>query len=185
MRPAPAAVAWAVAAGIAAIGVVGWVALATMPVPLPAAVATAQQAARSAFRRRASPGRQRVSPGAPGVFADDGDPGRAAVSARSRDRPAGCAGVTASPRQPPAAVAQGGAYAALGVGRAAVAAHRAGRRRRRLAAAGGERGARNSTMLGRWSTSMTGGSRPRASCTWSTSAASTRSCSISTARRAR
>jgi sigma-E factor negative regulatory protein RseA len=44
MRPAPAAVAWALAASVAAIGVVGWVALTTMAVP-PAAVATAQQAA--------------------------------------------------------------------------------------------------------------------------------------------
>lgn len=44
MRPAPAAVAWAVAAGIAAIGVVGWVALVTMQVPPPAAIATAQRA---------------------------------------------------------------------------------------------------------------------------------------------
>jgi sigma-E factor negative regulatory protein RseA len=43
-RPAPAAVAWAVAASLAAIGVVGWVALTTMPVP-PAVVTTAQQAA--------------------------------------------------------------------------------------------------------------------------------------------
>jgi sigma-E factor negative regulatory protein RseA len=44
LRPTPAAVAWALAASIAAIGVVGWVALTTMSVP-PAAVATAQQAA--------------------------------------------------------------------------------------------------------------------------------------------
>jgi sigma-E factor negative regulatory protein RseA len=44
MRPAPAAVAWALAASIAAVGVVGWVALTTMPAP-PAAIATAQQAA--------------------------------------------------------------------------------------------------------------------------------------------
>ena len=43
-RPAPATVAWAVAASVAAIGVVGWVALTTMPVP-PATVATTQQAA--------------------------------------------------------------------------------------------------------------------------------------------
>jgi len=43
-RPTPAAVAWALAASVAAIGVVGWVALTTMSVP-PAAVATAQQAA--------------------------------------------------------------------------------------------------------------------------------------------
>src|SRR5215469_14907119 len=42
-RPAPAAVAWAVAASAAAVAVVGWVALTTMPVP-PAAVATVQQA---------------------------------------------------------------------------------------------------------------------------------------------
>lgn len=44
MRPAPAAMAWAVAASLAAIGVVGWVALETMQVPPPAAIATAQQA---------------------------------------------------------------------------------------------------------------------------------------------
>jgi sigma-E factor negative regulatory protein RseA len=43
-RPAPAAVAWAVAASLAAISVVGWVAMTTMAVP-PAVVATAQQAA--------------------------------------------------------------------------------------------------------------------------------------------
>jgi sigma-E factor negative regulatory protein RseA len=42
-RPAPAAVAWAVAASAAAVTVVGWVALTTMPEP-PAAVATVQQA---------------------------------------------------------------------------------------------------------------------------------------------
>jgi sigma-E factor negative regulatory protein RseA len=44
IRPTPTAVAWALAAGIAAIGVVGWVALTTMSVP-PAAVMTAQRAA--------------------------------------------------------------------------------------------------------------------------------------------
>jgi len=44
-RPAPAAVAWALAAGLAAVGVVGWVALLTMQVPAPAAIATAQRAA--------------------------------------------------------------------------------------------------------------------------------------------
>jgi sigma-E factor negative regulatory protein RseA len=44
MRPAPVTVAWALAASVAAVGVVGWVALTTMPVP-PAAVATAPQAA--------------------------------------------------------------------------------------------------------------------------------------------
>jgi sigma-E factor negative regulatory protein RseA len=42
-RPAPAALALAIAASVAAVGVVGWIALATMPVP-PEAVATAQQA---------------------------------------------------------------------------------------------------------------------------------------------
>jgi sigma-E factor negative regulatory protein RseA len=42
-RPAPAAIAWAVAASVAAVGVVGWVALATMPEP-PAALATVRQA---------------------------------------------------------------------------------------------------------------------------------------------
>jgi sigma-E factor negative regulatory protein RseA len=44
MRPTPAAVAWALAASVAAVGVVGWVALTTMAVP-PAAIATAQRAA--------------------------------------------------------------------------------------------------------------------------------------------
>ena len=44
VRPTPIAVAWALAASIAAIGVVGWVAMTTMSVP-PAAVTTAQQAA--------------------------------------------------------------------------------------------------------------------------------------------
>ena len=39
----PAAVAWAIAASVAAVGVVSWVALTTMPAP-PAAVATVQQA---------------------------------------------------------------------------------------------------------------------------------------------
>ena len=42
-RPAPAAVALAIAASVAAVGVVGWIALATMPAPLEA-IATAQQA---------------------------------------------------------------------------------------------------------------------------------------------
>src|SRR5215472_8430048 len=42
-RPAPAAIGWAVAASAAAVTVVGWVALTTMS-PLPAAVATVQQA---------------------------------------------------------------------------------------------------------------------------------------------
>lgn len=42
-RPSPAAVALAVAATVAAVGVVGWIALTTMPVP-PEAIATAQQA---------------------------------------------------------------------------------------------------------------------------------------------
>jgi len=41
-RPAPAAVAWAVAATVAAVGVVGWVALTTMPLP-PSAIVTAQR----------------------------------------------------------------------------------------------------------------------------------------------
>lgn len=51
-HPAPAAVAWAVAASVAAVGVVGWVALTTMP--LPSAITTAQQAAsvRAADVRR-------------------------------------------------------------------------------------------------------------------------------------
>jgi len=42
-RPAPAAVALAIAASVAAVGVVGWVALATMPVA-PEAIATAERA---------------------------------------------------------------------------------------------------------------------------------------------
>jgi sigma-E factor negative regulatory protein RseA len=42
-RPAPAAVAWALAASVAAVTVVGWVALTTMPLP-PAALATVAQA---------------------------------------------------------------------------------------------------------------------------------------------
>lgn len=42
-RPAPAAVALAVAATVAAVGVVGWVALTTMPAP-PEAIATAERA---------------------------------------------------------------------------------------------------------------------------------------------
>jgi sigma-E factor negative regulatory protein RseA len=42
-RPTPAAVAWALAASVAAVAVVGWVALTTMPLP-PAALATVQQA---------------------------------------------------------------------------------------------------------------------------------------------
>ena len=42
-RAAPAAVAWAVAASAAAVAVVGWVALTTMPVP-PAAIATVRDA---------------------------------------------------------------------------------------------------------------------------------------------
>jgi sigma-E factor negative regulatory protein RseA len=52
-RPTPAAVAWAIAASVAAVGVVGWVALTTMPLP-PSAIATAQQAAavRAADVRR-------------------------------------------------------------------------------------------------------------------------------------
>jgi sigma-E factor negative regulatory protein RseA len=52
-HPTPAAVAWAVAASVAAVGVVGWVALTTMPLP-PSTVATAQQAAavRAADVRR-------------------------------------------------------------------------------------------------------------------------------------
>jgi sigma-E factor negative regulatory protein RseA len=52
-RPAPAAVAWAIAASAAAVAVVGWVALTTMPAP-PAALATVQQAAavRAADVRR-------------------------------------------------------------------------------------------------------------------------------------
>ena len=47
-RPAPAAVAWAVAATVAAVSVVGWVAMTTLPIgdtSLPAALATARQAA--------------------------------------------------------------------------------------------------------------------------------------------
>ena len=52
-RPAPAAVALAIAATVAAVGIVGWVALATMPAP-PEAIATAQQASavRPADARR-------------------------------------------------------------------------------------------------------------------------------------
>src|SRR5208282_1394464 len=45
MRPSPAAVAWALAASVAAVGVVSWVALTTMPVPPATTVATAPQAA--------------------------------------------------------------------------------------------------------------------------------------------
>ena len=58
-RPAPAAVAWAVAATVAAVGVVGWVALTTMPLP-PSAIVTAQRvdevraADLRAWRREAS-----------------------------------------------------------------------------------------------------------------------------------
>ena len=50
---APAARAWAIAASVAAVGVVGWVALTTMPAP-PAAIATVQQATavRAADARR-------------------------------------------------------------------------------------------------------------------------------------
>jgi sigma-E factor negative regulatory protein RseA len=55
LRPAPATVAWALAASVAAVGVVGWEALTTMPVP-PAAVATATApqvaAVRAAEARR-------------------------------------------------------------------------------------------------------------------------------------
>ena len=47
-RPTPATVAWALAAGVAAVGVVGWVALTTMSVPPPTAVATAQQGSATA-----------------------------------------------------------------------------------------------------------------------------------------
>lgn len=43
-RPTPAQIAWAAAAGVAAVSVVGWVALTTMSVPQPSAVATADQA---------------------------------------------------------------------------------------------------------------------------------------------
>jgi sigma-E factor negative regulatory protein RseA len=46
--PAPAAVAWAVAATVAAVSVVGWVAMTTLPIvdgTMPAALATARQAA--------------------------------------------------------------------------------------------------------------------------------------------
>ena len=46
---------------------------------------------------------RRIPVRASGILADDGDPGRAAVFARSRGRHAGCAGVTAWPRQRPAA----------------------------------------------------------------------------------
>jgi len=42
-QPAPAAMAWAIAASVAAVSVVGWVAVTTMPVPQ-AAVATVRQA---------------------------------------------------------------------------------------------------------------------------------------------
>jgi len=52
-RPAPAAIALALAATVAAVGVVGWVALTTMPAP-PEAIATAHQASavRPADARR-------------------------------------------------------------------------------------------------------------------------------------
>ena len=52
-QPTPAAVAWAIAASVAAVGVVSWVALTTMPGP-PTAVATVQQATsvRAADARR-------------------------------------------------------------------------------------------------------------------------------------
>jgi sigma-E factor negative regulatory protein RseA len=52
-RPTPTAVALAVAATVAAVGVVGWVALATMPLPS-SAITTAQRAAdvRAADLRR-------------------------------------------------------------------------------------------------------------------------------------
>ena len=46
--PAPAAVAWAAAATVAAVSVVGWVAMTTLPIgdgTMPAALATARQAA--------------------------------------------------------------------------------------------------------------------------------------------
>ena len=45
LRPAAAAVAWALAASLAAIAVVGWVALNTMQVSPPTAIATAERAA--------------------------------------------------------------------------------------------------------------------------------------------
>ena len=47
-RPAPAAMAWAAAATVAAVSVVGWVAMTTLPAgdgTMPAAIATARQAA--------------------------------------------------------------------------------------------------------------------------------------------
>lgn len=44
LRATPATLAWALAAGVAAVGVVGWVALTTMSVPQSTTVATAQQA---------------------------------------------------------------------------------------------------------------------------------------------
>jgi sigma-E factor negative regulatory protein RseA len=52
-QPAPAAIAWAIAASVAAVGVVSWVALTTMPAP-PAVVAAVQQATavRAADARR-------------------------------------------------------------------------------------------------------------------------------------
>jgi sigma-E factor negative regulatory protein RseA len=52
-RPTPTAIALAMAASVAAVGVVGWVALTTMPLP-PSTIATAQRAAdvRAADLRR-------------------------------------------------------------------------------------------------------------------------------------
>lgn len=53
LRSTPATLAWALAAGVAAVGVVSWVALTTMSVPQSTTVATAQQAAaRPADLRR-------------------------------------------------------------------------------------------------------------------------------------
>lgn len=53
LRATPATLAWALAAGVAAVGVVGWVALTTMSVPQPTTVAAAPQAAaRPAALRR-------------------------------------------------------------------------------------------------------------------------------------
>ena len=90
--PAPHAIALALAATVAAVSVVGWVALTTMPAPA-AAIASARQAVGVRAARRPTRGRQRVSAGASGVLADQRDPGHRPLSARGLGQPAGCASV--------------------------------------------------------------------------------------------
>ena len=95
----PATFAWAVAATLAAVTVVGWTAFSMVDVP-PTAIAKAREAAsvRAAQVKPPADVASRLSARPPGILAGHGDPGRRPVSSRGDDHRRRAAGPEPYPR---------------------------------------------------------------------------------------